>query len=164
MGVETFYLRPFQPSDQAACKTLILAGLEEHWGFLDLTLNPDLNDIATAYAQGLFLTAWQDGQLAGTGALLPAGPGSFQVVRMSVAKHWRRQGLGQLILAGLESGARKLGAQRLVLETTTSWSEVVQFYLNSGYQITHAQDGDTYFVKALPTEPFETPLRQPQDE
>lgn len=144
-----FFLRPFEPGDQAACKELILAGLKEHWGFLDQTLNPDLNDIASTYAQGLFLTAWQDEQLAGTGALLPAGESCFQVVRMSVEKRWRRQGLGQQILAGLEAGAMRQGARRLILETTSEWAKVIQFYLNSAYQITHSKDGDTYFEKIL---------------
>lgn len=149
MTPAAFSLRPFEPADQPACKALVLAGLQEHWGALDLSLNPDLNDIATSYADGLFLTAWMGGELAGTGALLPAGLGSLQVVRMSVARRWRRQGLGRQILAGLEARARELGAARLVLETTAAWGEVVQFYLQNGYRITHEQDGDVYFEKNL---------------
>ena len=40
----------FKPSDQAAVRRLILDGLAERWGVLDESLNPDLNDIAAAYA------------------------------------------------------------------------------------------------------------------
>jgi GNAT superfamily N-acetyltransferase len=144
-----FLLRPFEPGDQPACKELILAGLKEHWGILDYSLNPDLNDIAAAYVDGLFLTAWQDSRLAGTGALLPGSEACFQVVRMSVEQRWRRQGLGQQILSGLEDAAKKMGAKRLVLETTAEWQEVIQFYLHSGYQIMYSRDGDTYFEKEL---------------
>ena len=153
MTDSAFVLRPFEPPDQPACKYLILTGLVEHWGFLDADLNPDLNDIAAAYADGLFLTAWREGELAGTGALLPAGEGCFEVVRMSVARRWRRQGLGQLILTSLEERAQARGAARIVLETTSDWREVVQFYLHSGYHITHEVDGDTYFEKSLMANP-----------
>jgi GNAT superfamily N-acetyltransferase len=149
MQNSAFVLRAFEPPDQPACKELVLTGLVEHWGSLDADLNPDLNDIATSYADGLFLTAWRDGELAGTGALLPAGEGCFEVVRVSVARRWRRQGLGQLILSGLEKSAEARGAKRLVLETTSDWHEVIEFYLESGYHITHTHDGDTYFEKSL---------------
>ena len=58
-------IQQFTPADQPAAKALILQGLEEHWGALDLSLNPDLNDIAASYAAGVFLCAWLDGELAG---------------------------------------------------------------------------------------------------
>jgi len=42
-------LRRFDPTDQEDAKALILAGLADHWGELDPTLNPDLNNIAESY-------------------------------------------------------------------------------------------------------------------
>src|SRR5215203_5667644 len=42
-------IRPFVPADQAQAREIILAGLGEHWGFIDDTLNPDLDDILAAY-------------------------------------------------------------------------------------------------------------------
>ena len=74
----------FQPSDQQEAKALILAGLAEHWGILDLSLNPDLNDIASTYAGADFLVARIAGRIVGTGALVPCGAGSAEIVRMSV--------------------------------------------------------------------------------
>lgn len=50
---------PFQPENQEDVKKLILAGLVEHWGKLDPTKNPDLNDIANSYAQSVFFVAWE---------------------------------------------------------------------------------------------------------
>lgn len=146
---EKILIRPFQPPDQAACKALVLAGLEEHWGWLDPTLNPDLNDIQASFQDGLFLTAWQDEELIGTGGLLRADPGCFQVVRMSVARKLRGHGLGRRILARLEAHARSAGAKQLVLETTETWVEVVRFYQGCGYRVTHRLDGDIYFEKEL---------------
>jgi putative acetyltransferase len=142
-------LQPFQPADQAEAKALILAGLVDHWGWLDPTLNPDLNDIVSTYAGALFLVARCDGRLVGTGALVPRQDGSAEVVRMSVASDFRRRGLGRTILARLVQHARESGIRRVVLETTQTWSEVVAFYLQFGFHITHYQDGDVYFALDL---------------
>jgi GNAT superfamily N-acetyltransferase len=148
-------LLPFQPSDQPEARALILSGLVEHWGFLDASKNPDLEDIAFSYAGGFFLVARQEGRLVGTGALLPtADPATWQVVRMSVARELRRSGLGRQILSRLEQEAYQRGARRLILETTAAWQEVISFYLRCGYQILEDQGEtrtteDVYFEKWL---------------
>ncbi len=64
-------ITPFAPADQAEVKALILAGLAEHWGVLDPSLNPDLDDIAASYRQATFLVARCGDRIVGTGALLP---------------------------------------------------------------------------------------------
>jgi putative acetyltransferase len=147
-------LLPYQSSDQAEARALILSGLVEHWGFLDLAKNPDLEDIACSYAQGFFLVARQEGRLVGTGALLPTpDPFTWQVVRMSVARDLRRGGLGKQILSALEQAARQRGARRLILETTATWQGVISFYLRCGYQILASEEAcapeDVYFEKWL---------------
>src|SRR5579883_3043906 len=50
-------IRPFVPPDQQAARVLILRGLGEHFGWIDETCNPDLDDIAATYtgAGHLFL-------------------------------------------------------------------------------------------------------------
>jgi len=138
-------LHPFQPADQAEVKALILAGLVEHWGVLDPTKNPDLDNIAASYAGATFLVARHAGRIIGAGALVPRADGTAEVVRMSVAADWRRQGLGCTILHALVEHARQAGFLRVVLETTDTWQEVIAFYLRFGFHITHYQDGDVYF-------------------
>jgi GNAT superfamily N-acetyltransferase len=142
-------IRPFRAEDQAACKTLILAGLEEHWGVLDPTLNPDLNDLAAAFCTGCFLTAWMGSELVGTGGFLPVGEGCVQIVRMSVRRERRRAGTARRILSALLRDARARGIRRVVLETTDTWQDAVGFYLANGFRITHHQDGDVYFELEL---------------
>lgn len=142
-------LHEFQPADQAAVKALVLAGLADHWGFLDPTLNPDLNDIAASYAGAAFLVARRGEQIVGCGALVPRGNGTGEIVRMSVTRNLRGQGIGRLILAALTERARSLGYRRIVLETTETWQEVVAFYLQCGFQITHRTGGDVYFALEL---------------
>jgi putative acetyltransferase len=141
---------PFQPADQDKVKELILNGLAEHWGKLDLAKNPDLNNIAETYAQDVFLVAWLEEKIIGTGALIHRSDEFAEIVRMSVVKEMRKKGVGRLILQQLIEIAEEKGYRKIVLETTNSWYEVIEFYLRCGFLITHEQDGDVYFEMVLP--------------
>jgi putative acetyltransferase len=145
-------IRPIQPQDQDETRQLILDGLAGHWGWLDPSKNPDLDDIASSYAGALFLVARLDGRLVGSGVLVPRGECTAEIVRMSVAADVRRKGIGRLILQRLCEHARQNDFQRIVLETTETWHEVVQFYLDYGFRITHHLDGDAYFILDLTKE------------
>ena len=138
-------IKPFQPDNQAVAKALILDGLVEHWGFLDEDKNPDLEDIAGAYEDGTFLVAWVNGEIAGTGAYLPRSETVVEVVRMSVSKNLRRQGIGVQILQELFNHASKGGYKKVVLETTRTWQGVIQFYQQYGFRFTHYEGNDAYF-------------------
>lgn len=140
---------PFQPQDQVVVKQLVQQGLAEHFGFLDPTKNPDLDDIATGYAGATFLVARQDGQIIGCGALIPRSAQHAEIKRMSVKKEWRGQHIGTLLLNALCASARAQGFSRIILETTDTWAEVIGFYQRNGFQITHYQDGDVYFERHL---------------
>jgi putative acetyltransferase len=142
-------LLPFQPKDQAAVKQLVLAGLAEHWGEIDPTRNPDLNDIAASYSKATFLVARAQGRIVGCGALVPHNQEIAEIMRMSVAAGMRRQGIARQILDCLIEQARTGGFKKVILETTATWAEVIEFYLSCGFQITHYQDGDVYFALEL---------------
>ncbi|MBN2391171.1 MAG: GNAT family N-acetyltransferase [Anaerolineae bacterium] len=147
--MDSVTIRSFHPEDQGAVKALILAGLEEHWGVLDLTKNPDLNDIAASYGDAVFLTAWSGERLVGTGALVHEAEGVARIVRMSVAVDMRRCGVGRALLARLCEEAQSAGYRRIVLETTSEWRDAIAFYARFGFRITGAWDGDTHFVVDL---------------
>jgi len=142
-------IRPFRPEDQAAAQGLILDGLVEHWGFLDPTKNPDLDDIASTYADGTFLVAWLGDDLVGTGALVREADGVARIVRMSVATHLRRRGIGTLVLKRLCGEARAAGYAQIVLETTSTWEDAIAFYKRNGFRVIGSRDGDTHFVLDL---------------
>lgn len=144
-------IRPFQPPDQATTKKLILAGLIEHWGTLDPTLNPDLHDIASSYQGQTFLLAVQGNEIVGCGALIEEEGivGYGRIVRMSVSKEVRRQGIGRRLLRELEFEAQRRGFSHVVLETTQTWENAKNFYLANGYQIVANIQGDTHFEKEL---------------
>ncbi len=136
---------PFQPENQADVKNLILAGLAEHWGTPDPTKNSDLDNIGVTYTNAIFLVAWQNSKIVGSGALVPKENGVAEIVRMSVAATMRRKGIGTKILQSLCEQAKLNGTKRLVLETTETWHEVIEFYNQFGFKVTHYLDGDVYF-------------------
>ncbi len=142
-------IRPFQPENQVETQALILAGLADHWGELDPTLNSDLNDISASYADAVFLVAWHEERIVGTGALAPRDAGTAEIVRMSVADDMRRAGIGTQVLCALIDHAKASGYRKLILETTETWVEVIAFYERFGFKITHYQDGDVYFALEL---------------
>ena len=143
-------IRDFAPADQKIVRELIIEGLGEHWGSIDSSLNQDLNDIAASFGFGKTLVATLvDGTIVGTGTILPRPANMAQIVRMSVSRQVRGQGVGQLIAATLVEQARSWNCDRVILETASHWPEVVAFYLRCGFHITHEVDGefcrDTFF-------------------
>lgn len=142
-------IRNFETRDQEAAKSLILAGLVEHWGWLDPDKNPDLNDIAASYACGTFLTAWEGEDLVGTGALIPEGDQTARIVRMSVASRARRRGVASTVLKSLIEKAKATGCRQIVLETNTTWENAIEFYRHHGFILDHEADGESHFFLDL---------------
>ena len=142
-------IRPFHPDDQEPARDLILAGLEEYWGRLDESKNPDLQDIADSYRDGIFLVACLEQQIVCTGALLPRSAKTAEILRMSVARPLRRQGVGRQMLAELCCRAYQRGFSQVILETTATWQNAIAFYQAFGFQISHYADGDVYFALDL---------------
>ncbi|MFO7539959.1 MAG: GNAT family N-acetyltransferase [Chloroflexota bacterium] len=138
-------IRPFQPADQQAAKALILAGLTAHWGRLDPTKNPDLDNIAASYAGATFLVAYREDDLIATGALVPLSPTTAEIKRMSVAATYQRQGIGRLLLDHLLTQGRAAGYRTIQLETTATWQQAIRFYQKAGFALTHFANGDAYF-------------------
>jgi ribosomal protein S18 acetylase RimI-like enzyme len=136
--------------DQAEAKALILDGLKDHWGTIDPARNPDLGDIAGSYAGGGFLVAAMGARIVATGAFLPRENGVAEIVRMSVARDVRRQGIGSAVLRRLLEDARAAGFRKIILETTSTWNEAIAFYERHGFHETHIRGGDTYFALGLP--------------
>ena len=145
MQTTSVMLTHFEPQHQEAARKLILDGLAEHWGRLDPTFNQDLVDISQSYRDSVFLLAWLDDRLIGTGALIPESEGVARIVRMSVAKAHRRQRVGRLILVRLLECAREQGVRKIVLETTATWRDAIAFYKRAGFQPIEVRDGDQHF-------------------
>ncbi len=147
-----YTIRPFVASDQTAARTLILAGLGEHWGSIDETLNPDLDDIAVNYPSqraDFFVVEAVDGTLLGTAGLLREDDQTGRIVRMSVAKTARGRGIGKRLVAYLEEAARARGYHRLVCETTHDWTDAIALYTATGFTELGVWNDDRHFEKIL---------------
>lgn len=146
---EQLQIRPFCAADQEAAKQLVISGLGERWGWIDLTLNPDLDDIAANYAAGIFLVGYLGETLVATGALTPEGTdngNALRVERMSVRADLRGQGIGRRVLDALLDYAREQEWRLIVLETTSTWTDAVRFYTRYGFQVVEERDGETHMI------------------
>ncbi|MGH2558504.1 MAG: GNAT family N-acetyltransferase [Thermomicrobiales bacterium] len=147
----TITLRPFAPRDQAAARRLILAGLGDHFGVIDETMNPDLDDIQRHYVDPghLVVVAERDGALVGAGALIAEAPRTGRLVRMSVDRTCRGQGLGRRLVAHLIAAARARGYTRLLVETNDDWPDAIGLYRACGFVEEARRDGEIHMVMAL---------------
>jgi putative acetyltransferase len=127
----------FVASDQDEVRELILQGLGDHWGVVETWRNPDLDDIAASYGSGRTLVARDVHGVVGTGTVMPRDMFAAEIVRMSVRSSTRRSGVGRALVGQLVETAREWGVRRVVLETSSSWTDVVAFYLSCGFVITH---------------------------
>lgn len=134
-------IKPFESKDQEAVQSLIIAGLAEYWGEINPRSNPDLDDICENYKDAIFMVAWFDGRIVGSGALIPRSNQVAEIVRVSVVAELRRRGVGKKILKRLCQKAKELGFQRIVLETTSTWGGAIEFYKRFGFCVTHYRDG-----------------------
>lgn len=148
----SYQIRPFEPDDQDAARALVLTGLGEHWGFIDETLNPDLDDIAGHYppeTADFLVVEDAKGNLIGTAGLIREDAETGRIVRMSVAKAARGRGIGKRLVAELESIASARGYRRLVCETTHDWTDAIALYTATGFTEIGVWDDDRHFEKWL---------------
>lgn len=127
-GVNAVLIRRFAPPDQQAARNVILEGMREHWGVLDPTLNRDLDDIESSYADAVFMVAVSDGAVVATGALVPRDDDCGEIVRMSTLREYRRRGVARRVLRTLVDEAAAREYVHLRLATAATWSNAIAFY------------------------------------
>ncbi len=133
-------------SEFAAINALVIDGLVERWGWHDSTLNPDLKSFDEFYRDATVLVAKVEQRIVGCGVLANERVGIGRIVRMSVARHWRRSGIGSQILAVLLESAKSLGYTQVVLETSVDWDSAIRFYESNGFSRTKTEGGDQHFA------------------
>jgi ribosomal protein S18 acetylase RimI-like enzyme len=151
MSSQPFTIRSFQSADQTAARRLIMAGLAEHFGYADEYANPDLDDIAANYpARGhAFLVAESGGNLIGAAGLRLVGSEAGRVVRVSVARGHRGQGIARALMMRLHELAARMGLDRLWVETNDDWADAIGLYVALGYREYARADGSIYLALEL---------------
>lgn len=76
---------------------------------------------------------WRAVACGGVRACAEGPPGVGEIKRMYVDPSVRGRGLGRVLLAGLEAEGRRLGYERLWLETGTAQPEALHLYQVSGW-------------------------------
>lgn len=135
--------------DAATVRRQLIEGLTERWRTYEPRLNPDIEAFPQSYEDSFILVAKQAGAVVGTGILRLTGAGRAEIVRMSVAASSRCTGVGSLILSHLLRLARERAVCEVGLETTSSWSSAIRFYVRHGFIKTHEEGNDSYFIFKL---------------
>jgi GNAT superfamily N-acetyltransferase len=145
-------IRPFTPADQAATRHLVLSGLGDHFGTIDETMNPDLDDIEEHYLRHghHFIVAERNGNLIGAGALIEERPSIGRLVRMSVDRSQRGQGIGRKLVHHLLDEARLRGYRQVLIETNDDWSDAIGLYRSCGFTEFDHGHGEVHMSIDLP--------------
>lgn len=145
---DTIALRPFIPTDASAMRLLVLNGLGDHFGTIDETMNPDLDDITASYheAGAEIVIAERGGEIVGCGILVQEDGTSGRLVRMSVRGDQRGQGLGKRLVRELLGIAQSRGYMRVVCETTDDWADAIALYRSCGFTEVGRWGGDIHFT------------------
>ncbi len=128
-------IRPFQAKDQEAARQVILDSLGGHFGYIDESLNPDIDDIMASYIVPghVFVVAEVRGNLVGTGALVVGREDVGRIRRVSVQRECRRKGIGSALVKHLVGIARRRGLKRLLVETNNDWHDAIGLYEHCGF-------------------------------
>jgi predicted GNAT family acetyltransferase len=143
-------IRNFQAQDQEIVKTLILQGLGEHFGRINPDLNPDLNDINTAYVQAghSFIVAEIGGQIVGTAALVIESPQVGRIVRVTVSPEQRRAGIGRLLVEHLVKTAVEQAMNKILVETNLDWYDAIRLYERCGF-VAYGRDEESVHLSLV---------------
>ena len=128
-------IRSFRDADQRAAKDLIILGLAEHFVCIDSALNPDIDNITTHYLQkgDVFIVAELGDRLVATLGLIYVNHYQAKIVRMSVLKGYRRQGIARSLLEYCINLALDLPLQQLMVSTEHSWTAAINLYREHGF-------------------------------
>ena len=128
-------IRDFRPGDEAAFRDF-----NEEWIVRYFRLEPK-DRLSLDYPQstildrgGKIFIAEQDNHPVGCCALLPLGPGEFEVAKMAVAEASRGGGIGRQLLKTIIDAALAAGAHRLYIETNQKLVAAVRLYESLGFR------------------------------
>lgn len=147
-GCDDVTLRRYRPADRDAVWRLHDRALRDAGtGPDDVPGVDDLDRVEQAYLRdGEFLVVdVPDGEVVAMGGIrVDADGATAEVRRMRVAPDRQRDGLGSLILHGLQRAARDRGVERIVLTTAARQTAATRFYPARGYQEMGRRRAGTY--------------------
>ena len=133
-GGVTLEIVPFRPEHADAFYALNRAWLDEHGLYEPADeaqlVNPQSEILD---AGGAILVALQDGEVVGTAAVIPHGPGEMELAKVTVARAARGAGLGRRLTDACVAEARARDARRLVLVSSSKLGTALRLYESMGF-------------------------------
>lgn len=123
-------VRNYQPSDQQKIEQIQLESQADLKASTPAGYFDDLSQIAQSFRDGAFLVAIVDEEVAGYGGLLPTG----EIVRMRVARKYRRRGIASALLTQLVAHARQLHFNAVHLHTLEEQESAQNLYRRFGFR------------------------------
>lgn len=129
-----------RPADNRDCDSIIrlVYGILKEYGLKpdpDCT-DVDLRDIESSYHKrggAFFVLETQDGSIIGAYGLYPIDQRTCELRKMYLDKAHRGKGLGRFLLEDALSKARRLGFEKMVLETASVLTEAIALYKSYGF-------------------------------
>ena len=128
---------PYRDEHQPAFARLNLEWLEGN-GLLEAADYPHLDDPRGSFidAGGDILIMLLDGDVVGTAALKPAHQdhgGDWELCKLAVDRQARGQGLGERLVRAVIDAARRRGADRLTLYSSSKLEAALRLYRRVGF-------------------------------
>ena len=134
MGAVT--VRLFRPEDAIAFRDLNLAWVEAYFT-VEAEDRAQLEDPQTHILDkgGAILIAELRGEVVGTVGLVPGhGDGVLELIKMSARSDVQGKGVGRALMDAAIAEARRLGANKIWLETNTMLAAALALYRKSGFR------------------------------
>jgi GNAT superfamily N-acetyltransferase len=93
---------------------------------------------------GQIFFALVGGKAAGTCALIPHGPHTYELAKMAVSEDLRGRGIGGQLLAAAIEWTRRAGGERIVLVTNSGLAPALGLYLKYGFERVPLEPGGEY--------------------
>src|SRR5215467_5250854 len=128
-------VREFQPGDEEAFRTLNEEWITRYFA-LEEKDSASLRDPHGKILDrgGRIFFAVRGDRAVGCCALVPMGPGEFEVAKMAVTESARGGGIGRRVLERTVAEAKAAGARRLYLETNHVLETAIHLYESVGFR------------------------------
>jgi GNAT superfamily N-acetyltransferase len=132
---EAVEIREFRPGDEDAFRRLNEEWIVRYFALETKDVEALSHPRETILDRGgRILFAVRDGVAVGCCALVPTGPGAFEVAKMAVTESAQGLGIGRRLLVATVEAARTTGATRLFLETNHVLTPAIQLYESVGFR------------------------------